>query len=134
MAPRKSQPCYVCANDAKHHCPKCFRDYCSKACQRVDWKERGHKAECATLVAERARLRAFEGLPAEKVNEPSKKLKEAPAVVTLPDHLLKLAGVPPPRPVVAPELHGAAFDRFFHDPSTGKSSYVLPRQDRKSVV
>lgn len=33
----------------------------------------------------------------------------------------------PPRPVVAPELHGAAFDRFFHDPSTGESSYVLPR-------
>ena len=42
-------PCHVCKEPSKSQCPSCRTPYCSKACQRVDWK-RGHKTECKVTL------------------------------------------------------------------------------------
>ena len=48
---------------------------------------------------------------------------------TLPGRPNKPPPPLPPPPAVVPETcYSADVGRFFHDPSTGKSSYVLPRQ------
>ena len=44
-------PCQVCKEPSKSQCPSCRTPYCSKACQRADWK-RGHKNECKELTLE----------------------------------------------------------------------------------
>jgi len=44
-------PCQVCKEPSKSQCPSCRTPYCSKACQRVDWK-RGHKKDCKEMTAE----------------------------------------------------------------------------------
>ena len=75
MDPNKKQqllidfdmPCHVCKEPSKSQCPSCRTPYCSKACQRIDWK-RGHKAECKELTLE------FE----RGYNEQTVKKKEAP--------------------------------------------------------
>jgi hypothetical protein len=69
------KPCCVCAAPGGKHCTKCkSRHYCSKACQLVDWHERGHKAQCRQLAAE------FQGRLLDAL-VPEEKPKEAPAVV-----------------------------------------------------
>ena len=44
-AEHKKGACLVCAQPARMTCP-CGTRYCSKACQSVDWKDRGHKSIC----------------------------------------------------------------------------------------
>ena len=68
-------PCRVCKEPSKSQCPSCRTAYCSKACQRVDWK-RGHKNECKELTLEFQRGYNYV--------EPTAK-KEAPPVVVIPD-------------------------------------------------
>lgn len=49
--------CAVCGVEgAKFSCIPCGTRYCSKACQKTDWKEHGHKKACKTLRAEREAL------------------------------------------------------------------------------
>ncbi|CEM20825.1 unnamed protein product [Vitrella brassicaformis CCMP3155] len=44
--------CYFCKNKATMRCGSCYRRvYCSKECQLVDWRDRGHKEACKTLAA-----------------------------------------------------------------------------------
>jgi len=45
--------CEVCGKiPAELYCGSCNSvNYCSKSCQKVDWKERGHRERCATLKA-----------------------------------------------------------------------------------
>ena len=51
--PKTPKPqCDVCSEVSQSRCGKCASAcYCSRACQVVDWKERGHKAACSTLKA-----------------------------------------------------------------------------------
>ena len=71
-----NMPCQVCKEPSKSQCPSCRTPYCSKACQRVDWK-RGHKAECKEMTAEFQRGYNYV--------EPLAKKKEAPPVVVIPE-------------------------------------------------
>jgi hypothetical protein len=49
-----NKPCTVCGVDsAKLLCVCSIARYCSKACQTVDWKERGHKKVCSKIKAAR---------------------------------------------------------------------------------
>ena len=69
----KKQLCIVCASPSKHHCPKCKTLYCSKDCQRADWKA-GHKSACKQLTADYERLATIP------------KKKKDPPVVMLPEN------------------------------------------------
>ena len=69
-------PCQVCKEPSKSQCPSCRTPYCSKACQRIDWK-RGHKKDCKELTLEFKRGYDYV--------EPKAKKKEAPPVVVIPD-------------------------------------------------
>ena len=53
------EPCVVCnATPAPHKCGGCeSRRYCGPVCQKVDWKDGGHKALCASLDDTEARRR-----------------------------------------------------------------------------
>jgi hypothetical protein len=75
-APPARRPCCLCAGPGGHHCTKCkSRHYCGKACQLIDWYERGHKAQCKQLAAE-FQDRMLDAIMPEKL-----KIMEAPAVV-----------------------------------------------------
>ena len=69
-------PCRVCKEPSKSQCPSCRTPYCSKSCQRIDWK-RDHKNECKELTLEFKRGYNYV--------EPTTKKKEAPPVVVIPD-------------------------------------------------
>ena len=43
----KEKTCRVCATPTKLMCPCATVRYCGKLCQRVDWKERGHREVCS---------------------------------------------------------------------------------------
>ena len=45
--------CTICGEWADLVCPCQTTRYCSKECQAVDWKQRGHKAACKKIRAER---------------------------------------------------------------------------------
>ncbi len=63
------KPCCVCNEQGGWHCTKCkSRHYCGKACQLVDWYERGHKAQCRQLAAE-FQDRLLDELMPLKINE-----------------------------------------------------------------
>ncbi|KAJ1456087.1 hypothetical protein M885DRAFT_616617 [Pelagophyceae sp. CCMP2097] len=59
--PAAPKPCCVCAAPGGKHCTLCkSRHYCSKACQVIDWKERGHKEQCKQMAADfQDRLQRF---------------------------------------------------------------------------
>ncbi|KAH8057373.1 hypothetical protein JL721_9753 [Aureococcus anophagefferens] len=46
--------CTICAEPSKLFCPCKTTAYCSVACQKVDWRERGHRKACKDIRAERA--------------------------------------------------------------------------------
>ncbi|KAJ1461258.1 hypothetical protein M885DRAFT_267022 [Pelagophyceae sp. CCMP2097] len=73
-------PCCICDEPGGKRCTTCkSRCYCSKACQLVDWKERGHKAQCKQLTPEfQDRLR---GLIELMSNLMKLNIEEEPAVV-----------------------------------------------------
>ena len=76
-------PCNVCKEPSNCQCPNCRTPYCSKTCQRIDWK-RGHKIECKELTLEFHRGYNYV--------EPMAK-KEAPPVVVIPDTVKINVGV-----------------------------------------
>ena len=71
-------PCHVCKEPSKSQCPSCRTPYCSKACQRIDWK-RGHKNDCKELTLEFQRGYNYV--------EPKAKAKEAPPIVAIPHNV-----------------------------------------------
>ena len=46
--------CDICGEKAKLNCPCGTTQYCSVACQRVDWRDRGHRTACKKIRDERA--------------------------------------------------------------------------------
>ena len=47
--------CAICGKQCKSKCSGCASAaYCSTACQRIDWRDRGHRAACKKLQDERA--------------------------------------------------------------------------------
>jgi TPR repeat protein len=70
------KPCCVCDASGGKHCTKCkSRHYCSRACQLVDWNERGHKAQCKRLAAQ------FQDRLLDEIMPAKLKIKEAPPIV-----------------------------------------------------
>ncbi|KAH8057831.1 hypothetical protein JL722_6370 [Aureococcus anophagefferens] len=43
--------CTICGEKAKLPCPCGTAQYCTVACQKVDWRERGHKKVCKEIRA-----------------------------------------------------------------------------------
>jgi len=70
--PITRKPCCVCGEAGGKHCTLCkARHYCSRKCQLVDWKKRGHKEECKQLAIEFAILHiAPDKVEAGKVEAP----------------------------------------------------------------
>jgi hypothetical protein len=46
--------CTICGAKSKLPCPCGTTQYCSVACQKVDWRDRGHRKACKKIRAERA--------------------------------------------------------------------------------
>ena len=46
--------CTICGAKAKLKCPCATTQYCSTACQRIDWRDRGHRTACKKIRDERA--------------------------------------------------------------------------------
>ena len=46
--------CTICGEKAKLPCPCGTTQYCSTDCQRIDWRDRGHRKACKKIRAERA--------------------------------------------------------------------------------
>ena len=46
--------CTICGEKAKLNCPCGTTQYCSTACQRIDWRDRGHRKACKKIRNERA--------------------------------------------------------------------------------
>ena len=46
--------CTICGEKAKLNCPCETVQYCSVACQKIDWRERGHRKACKKIRNERA--------------------------------------------------------------------------------
>ena len=46
--------CSICSAKAKLPCPCGTAQYCTVACQRIDWRERGHRMACKKIRGERA--------------------------------------------------------------------------------
>ena len=46
--------CSICSEKAKLNCPCGTTQYCSTECQRIDWRERGHRKACKKIRDERA--------------------------------------------------------------------------------
>ena len=46
--------CSICSATAKLPCPCGTAQYCSTDCQRIDWRDRGHRKACKKIRDERA--------------------------------------------------------------------------------
>ena len=46
--------CTICGEKSKLPCPCGTTQYCSTECQRIDWRERGHRKACKKIRNERA--------------------------------------------------------------------------------
>jgi hypothetical protein len=46
--------CEICGEKAKLNCPCGTTAYCSTDCQRIDWRDRGHRTACKKIRDERA--------------------------------------------------------------------------------
>ena len=46
--------CTICGEKAKLNCPCETTQYCSVACQKIDWRDRGHRKACKKIRDERA--------------------------------------------------------------------------------
>jgi len=46
--------CTICGEKAKLNCPCGTTQYCSVECQRIDWRDRGHRKACKKIRDERA--------------------------------------------------------------------------------
>merc|ERR1711903_300841 len=45
--------CSICSEKAKLNCPCGTTQYCSTECQRIDWRDRGHRKACKKIRDER---------------------------------------------------------------------------------
>jgi TPR repeat protein len=67
--------CTICSAKAKLPCPCGTAQYCTVACQRIDWRDRGHRAACKKIrddrAAEAARAEAPPSPPKEVVYGPA---------------------------------------------------------------
>jgi hypothetical protein len=55
--------CTICGEKAKLNCPCGTTQYCSTDCQRVDWRDRGHRKACKKIRDERAAEAAHADAP-----------------------------------------------------------------------
>jgi hypothetical protein len=46
--------CTICGAKAKLNCPCETTQYCTVECQRIDWRDRGHRKACKAIRSERA--------------------------------------------------------------------------------
>ncbi|KAH8058727.1 hypothetical protein JL722_5959 [Aureococcus anophagefferens] len=46
--------CTICSAKAKLPCPCGTAQYCTVACQRIDWRDRGHRTACKKIRDDRA--------------------------------------------------------------------------------
>ena len=90
--------CQVCVTPARMTC-HCGARYCSKSCQSVDWKERGHKTICKRLAKARAAKAARDGTPSAKA---------APLVVVAPPAAAARPASPPAAAAEAPPVDAGA--------------------------
>ena len=67
--------CTICGAKSKLPCPCGTTQYCSVACQKVDWRERGHRKACKKIRDERA----AEAARAEAPPSPPKEVFYGPA-------------------------------------------------------
>ena len=67
--------CTICSAKAKLPCPCGTAQYCTVACQKVDWRDRGHRVSCKKIRNERA----AEAARAEAPPSPPKPVFYGPA-------------------------------------------------------
>ena len=67
--------CTICGEKAKLNCPCETTQYCSTECQRIDWRDRGHRKACKKIRDERA----AEAARAEAPPSPPKPVFYGPA-------------------------------------------------------
>ena len=61
--------CTICGAKSKLPCPCGTTQYCSVACQKVDWRDRGHREACKKIRGERAAEAARADAPASSPEE-----------------------------------------------------------------
>jgi TPR repeat protein len=67
--------CSICSKKAKLNCPCGTTQYCSTDCQRIDWRDRGHRKACKKIRDERA----AEAARAEAPTPPQEEIVYGPA-------------------------------------------------------
>ena len=67
--------CTICSAKAKLPCPCGTAQYCTVACQRIDWRDRGHRKACKKIRDERA----AEAARAEAPTPPQEEVFYGPA-------------------------------------------------------
>ena len=78
--------CTVCGDEGPLKCCPCGTTrYCSKACQAVDWKQRGHKATCEKIRAEREEAKRSEAATRPSSPKPERPVFYGPAERTYAD-------------------------------------------------
>ena len=63
--------CSICSEKAKLNCPCGTTQYCSTECQRIDWRDRGHRKACKKIRNERAAEAARAEAPTPPPSPPS---------------------------------------------------------------
>jgi TPR repeat protein len=63
--------CTICGAKAKLNCPCETTQYCSVECQRIDWRDRGHRKACKKIRNERAAEAARAEAEAEAPTPPA---------------------------------------------------------------
>ncbi|KAH8044121.1 hypothetical protein JL721_12945 [Aureococcus anophagefferens] len=67
--------CTICGEKAKLNCPCGTAQYCTTECQRIDWRDRGHRKACKKIRDDRA----AEAARAEAPPSPPKPVVYGPA-------------------------------------------------------
>ena len=67
--------CTICGDKAKLNCPCGTTQYCTTECQRIDWRDRGHRKACKKIRDDRA----AEAARAEAPPSPPKPVVYGPA-------------------------------------------------------
>ncbi len=63
--------CTICGEKAKLNCPCGTTQYCSTECQRIDWRDRGHRKACKKIRNERAEEAARAEAEAARAEAPT---------------------------------------------------------------
>ena len=71
--------CTICGEKAKLNCPCGTTQYCSTECQRIDWRDRGHRKACKKIRDERAAEAARAEAPPSPPPSPPKPVVYGPA-------------------------------------------------------